>query len=479
LRERAGGVVHTPCAGYCWGVPNIRFYQATEGERLAYATDGEGPAILFPAWWISHVEKDWEHDRFRAFFSALAQHHLVVRYDRVGVGLSDRTRDQQSITVEREVADLERLIDHLGLDEVTLFGVSCGGPTAVTYAAQHPTRVRNIILHGSYLRGCTIGNPEMRAAMLGLVRASWGLGSKTLASIFTPDVSPDEIRRTTTMQRDAADSETAAQLLSLTYSGDVASIAPQIQVPCLVLHRHHDSAIPFDSGRELAANLPNATFTPLEGTAHTPWEGDTAPVLDAIFAFLGTGERAQTTAQANDSPRNALLRRGDVWTLTFDAVHAHLKHSKGLADLAALLAAPGKEIAAAALMHGIDQPTSPSGSDEVLDERARNAYRARLQSIDEDLEEAQSFNDLGRIQRLEQEHDSIFAELRAATGLGGRSRKLKDPGERARKAVTARIREGIERIVEAHPAAGEHFARTVRTGSFCCYEPTTAIDWQI
>ena len=460
-------------------MPNIRFCQATEGERLAYATDGEGPAIVFPAWWISHVEKDWEHDHFREFFSALAQHHLVVRYDRVGVGLSDRIRDKNDMTVEREVNDLERLIDHLGLDEVTLFAVSCGGPTAVTYAVQHPTRVRNIVLHGSYLRGCTVSSPEVREAMLGLVRASWGLGSRTLASIFTPDLSPEAIRRTTRMQRDAADSETAAQLLALTYSGDVASIAPRVRVPCLVLHRHDDSAIPFDSGRELAANLPGASFTPLDGTAHPPWEGDTGPVFDAIFAFLGTGERSQTVAQAHGSAQNALLRHGDVWTLTFDAVQTHLKHSKGLTDLATLLRAPGEEIAAAALMQGIEQPTPPSGSDEVLDERARSEYRARLQAIEEDLEEAQSFNDLGRIQRLEQEHDAIFIELRAATGLGGRSRKLKDSGERARKAVTARIREAIERIAEAHPAAGEHFAKAVRTGSFCCYEPKTAVDWRL
>ncbi len=54
-----------------------------------------GPAIVFPAWWISHVEKDWEHGPFQEFFGALAQHHLVVRYDRVGVGLSDRDRDPE------------------------------------------------------------------------------------------------------------------------------------------------------------------------------------------------------------------------------------------------------------------------------------------------------------------------------------------------------------------------------------------------
>jgi pimeloyl-ACP methyl ester carboxylesterase len=462
-------------------VPSIRFCSTPDGKRLAYALDGDGPAIVFPAWWISHVEKDWEHGPFQEFFSALAQHHLVVRYDRIGVGLSDRDRDPKDITVDREVEHMGSLIDHLGLDKVTLFGVSCGGPTAITYAAQKPSRVRNLILHGSYLRGCTISKPEVQEAMLGLVRASWGLGSKTLASIFTPDHSPEELRRTSRMQRDSASSETAAQLLMLTYSADVAAIASGVVAPCLVTHRHHDSAVPFDAGRELAANLPDASFVPLDGTAHAPWEGDRAALLEQIFDFLGTGPTTSTAgvSQAMASNENALVRRGEVWTLSFEDAQALLKHSKGLADLATLLANPGAEIAAATLMHGAEAAAAPVGSDDMLDDRARSEFRARVQAIEEDLEEARSFNDLGRISRLEQERDAILAELRVATGLGGRSRKLKDPSERARKAVSARIRESIQRIAEAHPAAGEHFADAVRTGAFCCYEPKSGVNWRV
>lgn len=462
-------------------MPSIRFCSTPDGKRLAYALDGDGPAIVFPAWWISHVEKDWEHGPFQEFFSALAQHHLVVRYDRIGVGLSDRDRDPKDITVDREVEHMGSLIDHLGLDKVTLFGVSCGGPTAITYAAQKPSRVRNLILHGSYLRGCTISKPEVQEAMLGLVRASWGLGSKTLASIFTPDHSPEELRRTSRMQRESASSETAAQLLMLTYSADVAAIASGVVAPCLVTHRHHDSAIRFDAGRELAANLPDASFVPLDGTAHAPWEGDRAALLEQIFDFLGTGPTTSTAgvSQAMASNENALVRRGEVWTLSFEDAQALLKHSKGLADLATLLANPGAEIAAATLMHGAEAAAAPVGSDDMLDDRARSEFRARVQAIEEDLEEARSFNDLGRISRLEQERDAILAELRVATGLGGRSRKLKDPSERARKAVSARIRESIQRIAEAHPAAGEHFADAVRTGAFCCYEPKSGMNWRV
>jgi pimeloyl-ACP methyl ester carboxylesterase len=462
-------------------VPSIRFCSTPDGKRLAYALDGDGPAIVFPAWWISHVEKDWEHGPFQEFFSALAEHHLVVRYDRIGVGLSDRDLDPKDITVEREVEHMGSLIDHLGLDKFTLFGVSCGGPTAITYAAREPSRVRSLILHGSYLRGCTIFEPEIQEAMLALVRASWGVGSKTLASIFTPDHSPDEVRRITAMQRESANGETAAQLLMLTYSADVAAIAPGVVAPCLVTHRHHDGVIRFDAGRELAASLPDASFVPLDGRAHAPWEGDRAVLLEQIFDFLGTGSTARTAgvSQAMAPNENALVRRGEVWTLSFEDAQALLKHSKGLADLATLVANPGSEIAAATLMHGAEPAAAPVGSDDMLDERARSEFRARVQAIEEDLDEARSFNDLGRIERLERERDAILAELRVATGLGGRSRKLKDPSERARKAVSARIRESIQRIAEAHPAAGEHFADAVRTGAFCCYEPKSGMNWRL
>jgi hypothetical protein len=179
------------------------------------------------------------------------------------------------------------------------------------------------------------------------------------------------------------------------------------------------------------------------------------------------------------SNENALIRRGEVWTLSFEDGQALLKHSKGLVDLATLLANPGTEIAAATLMHGAEPAAAPVGSDDMLDDRARSEFRARVQAIEEDSQEARSFNDLGRIERLEQERDAILAELRVATGLGGRSRKLKDPSERARKAVSARIRESIQRVAEAHPAAGEHFADSVRTGTFCCYEPKRGINWRL
>ena len=77
------------------------------------------------------------------------------------------------------------------------------------------------------------------------------------------------------------------------------------------------------------------------------------------------------------------------------------------------------------------------------------------------------------------ERDFLIAELTHALGIGGRRRRMGDDVERARTAVTARIRDAIGRIDRASPAIGEHFRRSVRTGTYCSYDPPAKVDWRM
>ncbi len=77
------------------------------------------------------------------------------------------------------------------------------------------------------------------------------------------------------------------------------------------------------------------------------------------------------------------------------------------------------------------------------------------------------------------ERDFIAAELAAALGLDGRPRRAGDPAERARKAVTARIRLTIGRIEREHADLGRHLANSVRTGTTCSYRPETPMLWTV
>ena len=184
-------------------------------------------------------------------------------------------------------------------------------------------------------------------------------------------------------------------------------------------------------------------------------------------------------APADDSPVDAELRReGPWWTLRFDGQEGRVKDSKGVRDLSVLLAAPGREVAAAELV-AQGAVAEAGGADAVLDERARRQFQARLAELDAELAEAEAANDLGQVGAIKDERDSLAHELAAAVGLGGRARTLGDPNERARKAVSARLRDAVERIADAHPALGRHLEASVRTGTFCSYGPPTPVRWRV
>ena len=183
------------------------FARSSDGGRIAFAVVGSGPALVMPAWWVSSVVDDWGFEPFRRFVEGLAAGRTVVRYDRVGTGLSERERRPETFTPEFEVAALRAVVDELALERVTLIGISCGGCTAVTFAARWSERVDRLVLYGSYADGHGLGPPEARRGMVGLVRSHWGLGSRLLADVFGPSWSAENRAAFTAVQRASADAE--------------------------------------------------------------------------------------------------------------------------------------------------------------------------------------------------------------------------------------------------------------------------------
>lgn len=125
-------------------------------------------------------------------------------------------------------------------------------------------------------------------------------------------------------------------------------------------------------------------------------------------------------------------------------------------------------------------PATAAGADlgPVLDETARRAYRRRLAELEREVDDAEADADLGRVERLRTERSMIAEELAGALGLGGRPRIAGDPVERARKAVTMRIRAAIKTIAVQDEALARHLRTTVRTGRLCSYEPEPPVRWQ-
>lgn len=194
---------------------------------------------------------------------------------------------------------------------------------------------------------------------------------------------------------------------------------------------------------------------------------DVYSLLGATHDLAEAG-RSLSDLTARQEASASLRRNGPIWEVRFANKSASIVHSKGLQDIARLLERPGTDLHVLDLM---GSAVSPSGSENVLDRVAAADYRRRLEELSEERVGAQRSGDATRLDLIDKEHEALLAELRAGTVLGGRERSFANhPTERARKAVTARIRDTIRRLEVTIPELGAHLDRCVITGVRCRYE---------
>jgi tetratricopeptide (TPR) repeat protein len=183
---------------------------------------------------------------------------------------------------------------------------------------------------------------------------------------------------------------------------------------------------------------------------------------------------AKVSTVAENAKQPVFRKDGAFWILRFDGLALQLLDMKGFHDLAELIAHPHEPI------HCLDLAGRSSDSaegDAILDSRARQELTSRAQSLQKEIEEAERFNDGGRIELAREELDQIVATLSQALGLAGKPRRFGGAVERARTAVTWRIRSAIKKALVAHPPLGRHLENSVRTGTYCTYAPEKTLDW--
>jgi class 3 adenylate cyclase/predicted alpha/beta hydrolase len=314
----------------------IQYAKRADGARTALGTIGSGPYVVVPPGWVSHLESTQNDPALKTFLERMAEHVTVVLYDRHGCGLSDR--DRTDFGLEDDLLDVEAVVEQLALERLSLFGNSGGGPISLLYAARHPEKVTRLAFYGSGA-GFTPGeHPRFEAstmALANLVRANWGLASKTLADVFFPSGADQEmLQKHAGFERMAATAEMAAMLLEHEYRTDLRPLLPDITMPALVLHRRGEQAVPFAAGQELAMLLPNARFVPLEGDIHLPAFGDTESVLRPLLEFLAEDEVAKSPAPTL-APRITTPAAGDMYTILFTDMEGSTTLADRLGDAAA------------------------------------------------------------------------------------------------------------------------------------------------
>jgi hypothetical protein len=177
--------------------------------------------------------------------------------------------------------------------------------------------------------------------------------------------------------------------------------------------------------------------------------------------------------------------QNDYWIIRYQGHAALLRSTRGLHYLAVLLREPGREFHVRELLTRTMELSTPTAAiaaigtvtvgldfgTRVLDAQARAEYKRRINDLRQELNEAERFNDLQRKTEVQNELQAIADHLACAVGLGGRARRASSGAERARSAVTKRIKKAVQKIGEAIPSLGYHLATRIKTGYFCSYNP--------
>ncbi|MEM8922843.1 MAG: AAA family ATPase [Actinomycetota bacterium] len=213
----------------------------------------------------------------------------------------------------------------------------------------------------------------------------------------------------------------------------------------------------------------DAAPDPKAADAHTPGAEVTTPPTSPTAPSIPSPPPEVERAEA--------VREGEVWRFVYRGRTVMARASKGLDDLAVLLARPDHEIAAIDLLGAA--VVGGGSSQDVIDADARRSYEQRIRELQEALDDADAANDRGRSERLTIELDTLVDHLAAATGTGGRTRATATEVERARSTVTKRLRSAVKRLAEHDDRLGAHLRVSIDTGTYCSYRPPEPVTWHI
>lgn len=188
-----------------------------------------------------------------------------------------------------------------------------------------------------------------------------------------------------------------------------------------------------------------------------------------------TSAAAKAPALRLETIKGSLIRIGDHWQLEYLGIPAHIGNCKGMNDIVRLLERPETPLHCTNLMGiQLDNRGIP-----LADGQAVREIRERVASLEEDIEAAREIGDVQRAQDLDREYGALLEHLSRTLGLSHRPRKSGSTLEKARTALTWRIRFAIKKIHTVHPQLAKHLSRSIGTGSFYCYRPETPHEWTI
>jgi class 3 adenylate cyclase len=303
---------------------------------IAYQVFGDGPGdlVVLPGPFIPFDSIESEPGLYR-FHRRLASFARVIRFDQRGMGLSSRA-SLDEIGPKFWAEDTIAVMDAAGCEQATIFASGFTAMSGLVLAAEHPERVRSlVIVNGApriqwapdYEHGADASRVDpFRTVAVEPDAVEQGFD---VLRAIAPTVADDDAFRTwwDNAGNRAASPSMARAVSEVLFESDVRDELARITAPTLIMHRRDCLFVDVEHGRYLAEHIAGSRYVELPGADSLHWIGETAPILDEIEEFV-TGmrggfdaERVLTTILFTDivgSTQRAAALGDDRWHALLD-----------------------------------------------------------------------------------------------------------------------------------------------------------------
>ncbi|MGH8198338.1 MAG: alpha/beta fold hydrolase [Steroidobacteraceae bacterium] len=301
--------------------PEEGFITTPDGLRLYYRKVGDSPRVVVqPGRLFAFADFEW-----------LGEHFTLISYDMRNRGRSELVADDSRISFEHDVADLETVRRHFGVERMALMGYSYLGKIVALYSLEHASRVERIVQFGAVapnfgteyrpefvFRDDPV-DPAARARLRAMrneqsyhlthpreyCREEWSVAH--LPSLVGDPARADRVRI------DVCDMPNEWPVLQarhlrlhfeesgMTHRTPLDAVR-QLQVPVLTVHGTRDRNAPYGAGREWAYLLPDARLLTVEGAGHHAFGEVPEFVMPAVKRFLD-GAWPDGAVKVTEDPR--------------------------------------------------------------------------------------------------------------------------------------------------------------------------------
>jgi class 3 adenylate cyclase/pimeloyl-ACP methyl ester carboxylesterase len=269
----------------------VRYCTTSDGVRIAYCAEGEGPAILVCPFFVESFSLTHLLPEYEGIMQRLGRGRRLVRYDMRGTGLSER--EVSDFSIGALTRDIEAVATAAPVDGFILYGWGASGARAIAYAAEHPEKVTALVLYSTFARPTDVMSREQAVAFAQLAATNWHIAAQSLADLSGRAEYADVNLRGARLTEQSATGEMAGRMMVAGQDGggDVSRMLPRVTMPTLIIQWRETQLFTPASAQTIAAGIPNSRLVMLEGSTNWLGENSASAIGDEVDEFLEPGSR--------------------------------------------------------------------------------------------------------------------------------------------------------------------------------------------